>query len=99
MRRPSGRAGRAARGVDGLERSYGYARLPSPTGSDSAWRDDAPIHGEKAGLGSNGLAVMPENAARFAADYRALHSGNDWRAYMASSKALGRPPIGPNHFL
>ena len=33
IRRPSGRAGRAARGVEGLARSPGYARRPSPGGS------------------------------------------------------------------
>jgi len=50
MRRPSGRAGRAARGVEGLDRSPGYAPRPCPGGPDSAWRDDALVPGEKAGL-------------------------------------------------
>ena len=39
----AGRAGRAARVVDGLNRSPGYAFQPSPSGSDSARRDDGPI--------------------------------------------------------
>ena len=43
--------GGAARGVEDLDRSSGYAPRPSPGGPDSAWRDDALVPGEKAGLG------------------------------------------------
>ncbi len=48
-RRLSGRAGRAAHGVEGLDRSPGYAPGPSPGGPGTARRDDAPVHGEKSG--------------------------------------------------
>ncbi len=47
-------------GVEGLDRSPGYAPRPSPSGSGTARRDDAPAHGEK-----SGLEALPSNDTRW----------------------------------